>query len=67
MVAGVIEGFLKATNGKFDRVVELDDGCELYIRPDFVWYPCLIKQNITYIGDGSVIILDRNHLISFKR
>lgn len=67
MVAGLIEGFMKATNGKFDRVVELDDGCELYIRPDFAWHPCRVKRIITYIGDGSVIILDRSYLISFKR
>lgn len=63
----MIEEFLKASNRKYDRIVELEDGCELYIRRDFAWYPCLVKREITYIGNGSTIVLDGSYIINFKR
>lgn len=39
MEACAINEFSYANNGKYPRMAELKDGCELYIRPDFVWHP----------------------------
>lgn len=63
----MIEEFLQASNGKYVRVVKLNDEFTIYVSRDFTWYPCLVKQSIMYVGDGSTIILDGKHVINLKR
>jgi hypothetical protein len=63
----VIEEFLQASNGRYVRVVKLNDAFTIYILPDFTWYPSLMKQSIMYVGDGSTIILDGKYVVNLKR